>query len=382
VARFGTRVASGAPNALSQLLAAKHAVGKPILDLTLGNPTMAGLVYPPDIAALPAAPTYQPDPRGLRGAREAVAADYARRGARVDPEHVFLSASTSEAYAWLFKLLADPGDVVLAPEPSYPLHAYLAALEGVTLLPYPLAYDGVWHIDFAALKERIGGVRAVLAVSPGNPIGAYLKRDEHARLLALCAAHDCALICDEVFAEYPASDTPDEERASFAAVPDAPALVFSLGGLSKSAGLPQLKLAWTVVAGPPAVRDQALARLELIADSYLSVATPVMLAAPRLLAAGAEVRTEILSRVRENRAALAAAMGRALLPAEGGWYGVLRLPGTRSDEELALALLGDHDVLVHPGYLFDFPRGTYLVVSLLPPPEAFRRGVEAILSVT
>ena len=261
---------------------------------------------------------------------------------------------------------------MLVPEPSYPLFEHLLRLEGVRPLPYPLRYDGEWHLDVAALPA---GARAIFVVSPGNPHGSYLKRDEWDRLQAL----GLPIVCDEVFAEYPILGATDVVVP--AARPDCRTLTFSLGGLSKSCGLPQLKLGWIHAAGPGS--REALAALETIADAYLSVSTPVMLALPRLLALGAQVREQIHARVRENHARLAARVAgtaATLLRAEGGWSAVLRMPHTQTDEERALALLGERGVLVHPGYFFDFPDGAYLVVSLITPPETFRAGVDAILA--
>ncbi len=364
--RFSRRLPADRPNRLAQLLAERP----PALDLTVSNPTVAGFHYPPGLwAALadPAAATYEPSPRGLPSARAAVAAHVG-----VPAESIVLTASTSEAYAWLAKLLCDPGDAVLCPEPSYPLFEHLLRLEGVGLIPYPLAYDGEWHIDFASLS---GDARAIFVVSPGNPHGAYLKRAEWERLGDL----GLPVVCDEVFADYPILGAPDALVP--AARPDARTLTFSLGGLSKSCGLPQLKLGWIAAAGPGAA--EALARLELIADTYLSVSTPVMAAAPRLLELGAAVRADIGARVRLNHDRLAARVaGTAvtLLRAEGGWSAVLRCPGTRTDEELALALLAERGVLVHPGYFFDLTGGTYLVVSLITPPDTFAAGIDAILT--
>ncbi|HKA86615.1 MAG TPA: pyridoxal phosphate-dependent aminotransferase [Haliangiales bacterium] len=363
--RFSRRLPVDRPNRLARLLAERP----PALDLTVSNPTVAGFRYPSELwAALadPAAATYAPSPRGLPAARAAVAAHVG-----VPAESIVLTASTSEAYAWLAKLLCDPGDAVLCPEPSYPLFEHLLALEGVRPLPYPLAYDGEWHIDFAALG---GDARAIIVVSPGNPHGAYLKRAEWERLGDL----GLPVVCDEVFADYPILGARDAMVP--AARPDARALTFSLGGLSKSCGLPQVKLGWIAAAGPGA--DEALARLEHIADTYLSVSAPTMAAAPRLLEIGAAVRDQIRARVRANHDLLAGrVVGTAatLLRAEGGWSAVLRVPGTRSDEELALALLGERGVLVHPGYFFDLRGGTFLVVSLLTPPETFAAGIDAIL---
>lgn len=361
-------------------------MGAALLDLTESNPTRVGLPYPADALLQALAPPelarYEPAPRGLPSARAAVAA---RHGCA--PDDVLLTASTSEAYSYLFKALCDPGDAVLAPQPSYPLFDYLAALEGVELVTYPLRYDGAWHIDLPALEQALAAApraRAILVVSPNNPTGSYLTRDELARLAALAAARGLVLVADEVFAEYPADDAAAPARVTCLAA-ETPVLGFSLGGLSKSAGLPQLKLGWIVAGGPAADRAAALERLELVADSYLSVATPVMLAAPRLLELGDRVRAAILARVRANRAWLHERLPRGgavePLPAEGGWTATLRFPATRTDEELALAALRDHDVVAHPGYFFDYPRGTYLIVSLLPEPDRFRAGIDTLASL-
>lgn len=382
------------PNELSRLLADKRAAGASIVDLTESNPTRAGIAYPESeiLAALAdrRALVYDPSPRGLACARQAIAADCARRGDAVDPDDLFLVASTSEAYAFLFKLLCDPGDAVLTPQPSYPLFDFLTALEGIEAIPYPLAWDGVWHVDFPALEEalaRAPRARAILVVHPNNPTGSYLKRDELLRLEALCAARGLALVSDEVFADYPADDTPAPDRAGLVATPGRACLAFSLGGLSKSCGLPQLKLAWIVVGGPDGLRAAAREGLDTIVDSYLPASTPVQLAAPRLLELGSAVRAQILARVRRNRATLVArlegeAAAAEILPAEGGWYAILRFSRTRTDEELALALLREANVYVHPGYFFDLPPNkTYLVLGLLVPPERFHDGIDAILRV-
>ena len=357
-------------NALSKALAARRAAGLPLVDLTESNPTRIGLRRAP--AALPEAPAYDPQPRGLLPAREAVAAYHG-----VGADQVLLTASTSEAYSFLFKLLCDPGDEVLVPEPSYPLFGWLTALESVRAVPYPLRFDGEWYLSFEALpfSQR---TRAVLVVNPGNPTGAFLKLDERARLAGLCAGHRCALISDEVFADF--AWAPDPRRVRTAAAFD-DVLSFSLSGLSKVAGLPQLKLGWCVAAGPG--KDQALHQLELIADTYLNVSTPVQLAAPRLLAARHDFQQQLRGRLTENLRALHAARDASapwsVLPSEGGWSVILSVPRARSEEEWALALL-DRGVLVHPGYFFDFPNGGHLVVSLLPEPDAFARGAAVLHS--
>jgi aspartate/methionine/tyrosine aminotransferase len=355
-------------NAIARALAAR---GAPYLDLTLSNPTLAGLPLP--LAALPPAPVYDPQPRGLPAAREAVATYH---GASAD--RVVLTASTSEAYSWLFKLLCASGDEVLVPEPTYPLFGYLTALECVRAVPYALRWDGEWHLDAAALRFS-NRTRAVLVVSPGNPTGAYLKQEERAALAALCRERGCALISDEVFADFPAF--PDARRAT-SAVRYHDVLAFSLSGLSKVAGLPQLKLGWIVAAGPGA--GEAVQRLELIADTYLSVGTPVQLAAPQLIAGRGVFQAALRDRLARNRAALAAVRPSGapwdVLRAEGGWSEVLSVPRSRSEEEWVLVLL-EAGVLVHPGYFFDFPAGAHLVLSLLPEPEAFRRAAAILAGV-
>ncbi len=286
------------PNRLSALLARKRAEGARVLDLTESNPTRTGIPYPSDLLAPLAtegARGYEPTPFGSPAARAAAASELARRGCPAPPERVFLTASTSEAYAFLFKLLADPGDEILVPHPGYPLFEFLARLESVEARGYPLAYDGAWHLDLDALGDALGPrTRAIVVVHPNNPAGVFLKRHELRSLLELCAARAVALISDEVFADYAFADDP--ERAASAAA-DGPALAFALGGLSKSCGLPQLKLAWTAVSGPESLREAALSRLELIADTYLSVSTPVQVALPELIARREELQAPIRERV-------------------------------------------------------------------------------------
>jgi hypothetical protein len=365
-------------NALTRAVDALRDKGVAIVDLTESNPTRVGLPYPPGLLAgmaEPAALEYDPHPRGLLSARSAVAGDHRRRGVEIDPEHVVLTSSTSEAYAWLFKLLCNPGDCVLVPRPSYPLFEHLTALEGVRAVPYDLDYHVRWDIDFSSLQDVPSDAKALLVVSPNNPTGSYVSATELERLVAICRSRRLALVADEVFADYPLdAATPLTDIATRGDV-----LSFTLAGLSKSVGLPQVKLGWIVVGGPAGARDEALSALDLIADSFLSVGTPVQLAASDLLRDGAAIRMAIRARTARNLATLRARArefpGCEILPVEGGWSAVVRVPATRSEEALVLALLEKERVLVHPGYFFDFPREAYVVVSLLPAESAFADGV-------
>ena len=376
---FSSRTAwDRAENALARAAAEARRAGG-VIDLTETNPTAAGLTAPADVIALlgdAGSAAYRPEAAGLATAREAVAADYARHGARVAAGRVVLAASTSEAYAHAFTLLCDPGDAVLVPHPSYPLFQFLADVASVEHVPYPLSYDGAWHLRVAELEAAVTPrARAIVVVSPNNPTGSFLKKDEWSALRAFAGARGLAVISDEVFADYPLRA--DASRVATVAGDEDGPLVLALGGLSKSCGLPQVKLGWTVVGGDPAARAEALARLELIADTFLSVSTPVQRAAPAILSRGAELRAPIQARVSANLATLRGALlGSAgnVLDVEGGWSAVVRLPATRGEDAWAHALLRDHRLLVHPGYFFDFPREAYAVLSLLPSPEAFAEG--------
>jgi alanine-synthesizing transaminase len=383
VSTFSRRLPAAADvNALSRALEALRADGIDYVDLTGSNPTHAGIAYPPSLLAplsSAAALSYDPDPRGLAVAREAVAADARRRSAVVDPAHVVLTASTSESYSWLFKLLCDPGQCVLVPRPSYPLFEHLTQLEGLRAVPYDLEYHGRWEIDFETLAAAPADARALLLVSPNNPTGHFVSARQAEHLTRLCRARGWALIADEVFADYPLEATaPFTDLAGRLDV-----LTFTLGGASKSLGLPQVKLGWMVVGGPPRERDAALHALELVADTFLSVGTPVQVAAPVLLHAAAPIRAAIHDRIRSNLAILrrAAALcpSCTVLPVEGGWSAVVRVPATRSEEALVLDLLQRERILVHPGYFFDFVREAYLVVSLLPPRDVFAEAIGRVL---
>jgi alanine-synthesizing transaminase len=373
------------PNPLAAALERMRRAGRPFDDLTASNPTDVGLHYPAgllDSLSSAAALHYEPQPFGLPAAREAVAADYARRGVQVDPSRVALTASSSESYSLLFKLLCDPGDSVLVPTPSYPLFEHLTRLEGVQARSYATEYHGTWTTDLDAVRQAIDETtRAVLVVSPNNPTGAWLKGDELMALTELCARHDLALIGDEVFADYAIDPAPGAQAS---VISQADVLTFSLGGLSKSIGLPQLKLGWIAVSGPAALTTAALLRLELIADTYLSVGTPVQVAARELLTAGDAVRRQIRERVVGNyetlKGAVPACGGCEVLRAEGGWSAVIRMPHTAAEDEQVLRMLEDHQVLVHPGYFFDFPREGYFVVSLLAAPTVFHRAIGRVFA--
>jgi alanine-synthesizing transaminase len=406
---FSTRLPWDRPeNPLSRAERAHRASGLPLTDLTESNPTRVAIPYPDsglrDALAAAAAEPYQPSPLGLRDARVAVAADYQRQGVVVGADRLVLTASSSESYALLFKLLGDPGDSILVPEPSYPLFEYLAALEGVRPVGYRLAHegDGEWHIDFdslAAARTRAttggGRVAALVIVNPNNPTGSFASPTELERVGELAAAWDLAVISDEVFAPYRFAPGSAGTTASPACLATAPplcdrALVFSLGGLSKACGLPQLKLGWIAVGGPASTVAAALARLELVADTYLSVAGPVQHALPMLLPLGAQIRDKILERVRSNRAALRATIPPgspcSLLHAAAGWNAIVRVPdlpgddGRPGDERWALTLLSQDGLLVHPGHLFDMPPGAFLVTSLLPPPAVFLPAATALVT--
>jgi len=371
------------PNRIARLLEEKRRAGIPILDLTESNPTRAGLDYPPEILRAfedERILRYDPQPAGAHEARLAVARYYERRGVNVDPAQILLTASTSEAYAYLFKLLADPGDEVLIPRPSYPLFELLAAMESVTVRSYPLAYCGGWTIDWHALEAALTSrTRAIVLVSPNNPTGSYVKAGDLERLAALSSGRDIALICDEVFSDY--AFVPDPSRVTtLAALREG--LAFSMSGLSKIAGLPQMKLGWIVVAGSAESRPRAWERLEWIADTYLSVGTPVQCAAARLLGAGESVQEQIRRRTRHNLEFARHAVegtGATALAVEGGWYLTLQVPHVHTEEEWIMELLDRWNLLAQPGFFFDFPSEAFLVVSLLTQSAIFQQGMGRLM---
>jgi alanine-synthesizing transaminase len=367
------------PNALTRALRARRAAGLPVCDLTQSNPTVTGLPY--DEARLlralsdPRALIYEPESFGLPRARQAVQALTRAAGFDLPAEQILLTSSTSEAYGFLFKLLCDPGDEVLIPRPSYPLFEHLAALEHVSAVNYTLAYDGAWHIDFESLRCALGPrSRAIVVVNPNNPTGSFLKQDE---LEVLCS-FGLPIISDEVFSSFALG--PDPRRAeSVLAVQGV--LCFALGGLSKLAALPQMKLAWTCIAGPSRELAQALPRLELIADTFLSPNTPVQQALPEILAARTPVERALLARIADNLAVLTRTLrGSTATPLylEGGWYVTVRLPALRSEAEWVLGLLEQDGVLAQPGWFYDFLDGAHLVLSLITEEAEFALGVARI----
>ncbi len=376
-------------NRLSLLLEEKRRQGSKIFDLTESNPTAAGLDYPTNEILPPlaqsAALRYEPNPRGLLIARQAVAEYYRQRGERVDPDRILLTVSTSEAYMFLFKLLTDSGQNVLVPQPSYPLFEFLAGFEGLELTPYQLVYreaKGEWRVDFDSIAAAINPLtRAIIVVNPNNPTGSFVKREELAALNRLGAEHQLALIVDEVFSDY-ALDANPARIATLVGNANVP--TFVLSGLSKILGLPQMKLGWIVINGPENFCHVAQEYLDFIADTYLSVSTPIQHAAPHWLKLQPLLQSPISDRVKANLAFLQKQLANQphcrLLRAEGGWYAVIELAYLESEEELVLTLLEHDDVLVHPGYFFDFPNEGFLVFSLLPPAEIFREGVGRLLA--
>jgi alanine-synthesizing transaminase len=373
-----------AGNRLSEALARHRAGGKRLYDLTASNPTECGFAYDNEVilAALgnPEALRYEPNPKGLESARLAVTEYYSARGVQISASDIVLTTSTSEAYSFVFRLLCDPGDELLIPAPSYPLFGFLADILDVKLVRYPLIYDHGWQIDLHSLRQAITlRTRGVIVVHPNNPTGHFVKAGELAKLNEICAARDLALVADEVFLDFSLGE---DKRLSFAGNTDA--LTFTMSGLSKIAGLPQMKMAWLIASGPENLKSRALERLDVIADTYLSPNAPVQLAAPAFLELRHGFQKQVMARVRANLAELDRQLSLRKscerLEVEGGWYAVLRVPAVRSDEELAVELLTERDVYLHPGHFFDFPGEGYLVVSLITHEEEFARGVERILS--
>src|SRR6266513_4738802 len=378
------------PNDFTEAQKETAAAGRAVLDLTISNPTRAGLRYDEEpilnSLANPEAFEYDPQPKGLHSARQAVATYYRdQHTSNIDPESLVLTTSTSEGYSYVFRLLCNPGDEVLVPKPSYPLFEFLAEMQDVKLVPYPLIYDHGWQLDFPSINKAVTDqTRAVVIVHPNNPTGSYVSEAERSELNEFCRDRNLALIVDEVFLDYAHDGVP---RRTFAANHEA--LTFTLSGLSKISGLPQMKMAWIATSGPKDKNEDqvktALARLEVIADTYLSVSAPIQLATPVLLDQRKLIQPQLLNRVRANLkeldGQLASQKNCRRVDVEGGWYAVLRVPVTRSDEDLAIDILRKLLVLVHPGHFYDFPSDGYLVVSLITPTEDFGRGIGRILEL-
>jgi alanine-synthesizing transaminase len=373
-----------AGNRLSEALARCRAGGTRLYDLTASNPTACGFDYDRDVilAALqnPGGLRYEPNPKGLESARLAVTEYYSAHGVKVSADDMVLTTSTSEAYSFVFRLLCNPGDELLIPAPSYPLFGFLADIQDVKLVRYPLLYDHGWQIDFHSLQQAITSrTRGVIVVNPNNPTGHFVKENELAKLNEICAAREMALIADEVFLDF---SFRERKELSFAG--NDGALTFTMSGLSKIAGLPQMKMAWLVASGPEQRKSQALQRLEVIADTYLSPNAPVQLATPVFLEQRHGFQNQVMARVHKNLAELdrqlAGRKSCERLEAEGGWYAVLRVPALKSDEELAVELLTERDVYVHPGHFFDFAGDGYLTVSLITAVDVFAEGMRRILS--
>jgi aspartate/methionine/tyrosine aminotransferase len=372
------------PNRLAEALEQHKSSGRPLLDLSASNPTECGFKYdaPAIMRALcaPASLQYRPDPQGLKSARQAVSDYYAEHAAHVAIDDLVLTASTSEAYSFIFRLLCNSGDELLIPTPGYPLFDFLADVNDVRLVRYPLFYDHGWHIDIHAFKQAITPrTRGIIVVHPNNPTGHFTRQKEVAELNQICSANQLAIIADEVFLDFSLGS----EQPSFAT--NSGALTFTMSGISKISGLPQMKFAWLAVSGPEAEKREALARLEIIADTYLSLNAPIQLAAPVLLQQRRQFQQQLMARVRANLVELDSQLSEkrhvSRLAVEGGWYAVLRIPATRPDEELALELLEKHDVYLHPGHFYDFPGEGHLVISLITPQHDFREGVRRLLSV-
>lgn len=371
-------------NLLARAREERNARGLPLLDLTESNPTRAGIDYPLDeleeLLGRGGRASYRPDPLGLRSGREAVAEHLSTPADPVSPDEIVLTASTSEAYGFLFKLFASPGEELLTPAPTYPLLDALASLESLRLRHVPTDFEGRWRIDpHAVRRELTERTRLLVVVHPNNPTGAYLGAGEQEELAQLAAEREIAFVSDEVFLDYPLEGRPD--RAPSAAA-NRECTSLSLGGLSKSAGLPHFKLGWIRIGGPEGPRRRIVSALELIADNWLSIATPVQEALPGLLRLAPRIRASISARCRRNLERLDHGIVRLpavdRLPVEGGWSALLRVPALKSDEELALELLG-RGLLVHPGFFFDFAADGWIVLSLLTPPETFDAGLEILV---
>lgn len=376
-----------AQNRYSAALNQARERGAELLDLTVSNPTQCKFQFDSTTIlsslARPELLEYDPQPQGLLLAREAVAVYYnshkVRRGSAISPEQIFLTTSTSEAYSYLFRLLCDPGDEVLVPRPSYPLFEFLAEIQDVQLTAYDLFYDHGWHIDIGGLAQAVHArTRAVLLVNPNNPTGSFIHSAEFDQIASVCRDREMAMIADEVFLDYEV-EAAAERSAAFSRE----CLSFALSGLSKISCLPQMKLAWIVVNGPDALREEAHRRLEVIADTYLSVNAPIQHALPELLAQRLHIQPQLGNRIRNNLGVLDSELQKARsiqrLTVEGGWYAILRVPAMGSDEDLAIRLIESAGVIVHPGHFYDFSQEGFLIISLITSEQEFKVGVRRLL---
>ena len=385
---FSTRFPyQSSSNPLIQLLHEKKSSGgEDVIDLTESNPTVVG--FDSDEAAIleslsqPSAMHYHPDPQGLISARRVIVNYYQQHALSVDLSSLFLTAGTSEAYSYLFKLLLNPGEEVLIPRPSYPLFELLAGLESVQAVEYPLMYcNNEWRIDIEALNNSVSNkTRAVIVVSPNNPTGSYLKPNELEAVNQVCRDHGCALIVDEVFFDYASRK---RGRPVQSACQNKEVLTFVLSGISKVLALPQLKMSWILVSGPTGLCAEARNRLEFIADTYLSVSAPVQVAAEELFKFRKDIQVQIINRVEKNEELLVSiceAQSKCnVLKREGGWYAVLRIEDGYSDEEVAYQLLKEDNVFIHPGYFYNFTSRDFIVLSLLPQPHLFQEGINKLI---
>lgn len=390
------------PNKLSELLHSLRNNGKQIVDLTVSNPPECGFDYPENeiISALsnPSSLHYEPNPRGLLTARETVCEHYQKKNIIINPSNTFLTASTSEAYSILFKLLCNPGDSVIVPKPSYPLFDYLAQLNDVQLQHYNLRYDGEWHIDIDSLKNciieafapvahqpsagndsKIGKIKAIVIVNPHNPTGMFVMTDEYRVIKEIAHYYNLAIIVDEVFIDYPFDDN---ERRITSTANENEVLTFTMNGISKMIGLPQMKLGWIIVSGQRSIVNEAIERLEIICDTFLSVNTPVQIALQRLFEHGKVIQQNILERIRSNYSTLKNKTFDtpcSVLTAHGGWYGIISVPRIKTDEEWSLQLLEKKGIYVHPGYFFDFDEDGHFVVSLLTERSVFKKAISVMV---
>ena len=373
-------------NRLSEALREKRAGKQRLIDLTISNPTECGFHYDErgilEALGNPGALRYEPNPRGMETARRAVAGYYADRGEEIPLDDIFLTTSTSEAYSFVFRLLCNPGDEILIPQPGYPLFGFLADIQDVKAIGYPVFYDAPhgWRVDFRAMENAMTPrTRGVIVVHPNNPTGHFAKPEEMSRLSEACRVRGLAIIADEVFLDFTLGEV---RPRSFAA--NAEALTFTMSGLSKIAGLPQMKAAWLLVSGPEALKCEAINRLEVLADTNLSMNAPIQLAMPALLEQRRDFQEQVMNRIQANLKELdkqlAAKKSCERMRIEGGWYAVLRVPGARSDEDTAIELLARQNVYVHPGHFYDFAGEGHVVVSLITREPDFAQGISRMLA--